>query len=108
MAKHEEAFSVPLVLADAVRIGKEAVEDIGWRVLDQRQDGLRCRVAWSIFSTTWPITVTMVCSGNADGSATILLSASNFGFGPVQAKHVTGPVGTLRNRIELIVARRQE
>ena len=82
---------------------RQAVADLGWRVLDQGPDFVRCKeVASSGISFTWPAEIQVVAESEEPGVTTVYLDGKIFGLGPIQKGHLQGQMGNLRNRIELL------
>lgn len=87
----------------ALTLCRQAVADLGWRVLDQGPDFVRCKeVAVSGLSFTWPAEVQLVVESDEPGVSTVYLDGKIFGLGPIQKGHLQGQMGNLRNRIELL------
>lgn len=91
----------------ALALCRQAVADLGWRVLDQGPDLIRCKeVAVSGFSFNWPAEIQLVVESEAPGVSTVYLDGKIFGLGPIQKSHLQGQMGNLRNRIELLASQR--
>jgi hypothetical protein len=103
--KHNDSFELPASAAELETACREAVAEIGWRILDQGQGRIRCKeVASSGMSFTWPAEVEIVISGGPS-STRVDLNGTVFGLGPIQGNHLRGQMGNLRNRIELAAGR---
>jgi hypothetical protein len=89
----------------ALTLCRQAVADLGWRVLDQGPDFIRGKeVAASGLSFTWPAEVQLVVESEEPGVTTVYLDGKIFGLGPIQKGHLQGQMGNLRNRIELLAS----
>jgi len=82
-----------------MRLCREAVASIGWRVLESGRTRLRCKeVSVQSTSFNWPAEVTIELTTD-EPNTIITLNGSIFGFGPIQSGHLEGQVGNLSNRI---------
>ncbi len=102
--KVEDRIDANISAENAISICRKVVAEIGWRILDQSENRIRCKeVAVSGVSYNWPAEVEIIISSSSSSSATIFLNGSIFGFGPIQKGHLQGQIGNLRNRIEIAV-----
>ena len=102
--KVEDRIDTNISAENAISICRKAIAEIGWRVLNQSENRIRCKeVAVSGVSFNWPAEVEIIISSSSPSSATIFLNGSIFGFGPIQKGHLQGQIGNLRNRIEIAV-----
>lgn len=97
MSKHQEIFQIPLPPEQAKNLCGHALASLGHKYADLGY-GYSCGEDFQ-FGFTWPVTMTVIVNRGDVGSE-ITISGSNFGFGPIQSRHVRGKVVTLRQRIE--------
>ena len=106
MSKYREEFNLSLSLDDSLRVCREAVADIGWRVMEQTATRLTCKeVTPQVTSFTWAAKVEILLSNDRPNETRVVLDSSIFGFGPIQSGHLKGQVGNLRNKIELAASK---
>ena len=102
--KVEDRIDTEVSAENAISFCRKAVAEVGWRILDQSQNRIRCKeVAVSAISFNWPAEVEIIIFSNGPSSTTIFLNGSIFGFGPIQKGHLQGQIGSLKNRIEIIM-----
>lgn len=102
MASHRSELSVNLPQTASLAACREAIARLGWRVASQDELGVVCEeVLQGGLSFTSPVRVEIRLAGGTDGPTRVFLSASNFGFGPIQANHVRKQVQALGEQIEV-------
>lgn len=102
--KLSDQVVLDLPLSESLLICRKVVVDLGWRVMEQTDNSIRCKeVAPHVVSFTWPAEVDIVLSSTSQSQTAIDMHAKIFGFGPVQKGHLQGQLGNLRNRIELSI-----
>ncbi len=100
MSKFGATITVPLALADALAVCKEACSHGGWRVIDGTSTSLRCTEAQTnAFGFTNPVQATVSLRSDGRASTTLEIHGSNYGFGPIQSRHVRTQVEGLGQRI---------
>jgi hypothetical protein len=106
MSKHNEMFTLTLGITGAAQACREAVAELGWRVLELGETRMVFKQAPSgEFLGTAPARVEVELKADSSDKTTIEAKGSNFGFGPLQSGHVRGEVRNLRNRVELAAKR---
>jgi hypothetical protein len=100
MSKHREEFSLPLPVPACLAACERAASSPGWRITERQAAGLVClEASQAAFGFTNPATVSITLA-DAGGATRVTLSASNFGFGPMQSSHVREQAQRLRGQIE--------
>jgi hypothetical protein len=95
-----EEFVVNVTKDKAKLACKNAVAQLGWRIMKENTDSMVCKeVAAQSTSFTWPAEVTISIFGNTEDTK-IVLNGSIMGFGPVQSGHLKGQIGRIKNLIE--------
>lgn len=101
-SKYRSELDLHTAVGDAMIACREAVRDLGWRILEQSETCLVCKeVTPCVTSLTWAAQVEIILTGGSADITKVTLNGSIFGFGPIQSGHLRGQVGSLRNRIEL-------
>ena len=101
MPNHADKFLAPLALDQVIMVCREAIASVNWRVLEQGTNRLKCK-EFAIQSTsfTWPAEVEIILFPHPKGTV-IAMNGTIFGWGPIQASHLKGQMGNLKNRIEI-------
>lgn len=100
MSRHQEDLVLPLTLAECMAACERAASSPGWRIPEGSAVSLQCtEAAPAAFGFTNPVQVSIGLT-EGDASTRVTLSASNFGFGPFQSKHVKERTRRLRSLIE--------
>ena len=102
MSNFKAELDLPYSLTSVERACHEAVTELGWLVLDQRDNVLVCKehIAFTCCSTHYPAHVEIVWMQDG-GNTRITLNGSIFYGGPIQNKHLKEQVENLKNRIEI-------
>ena len=101
MPNHADKFLTPLALDQVIMVCREAIASVNWRVLEQGTNRLKCKeVAIQSTSFTWPAEVEIILFPHPKGTV-IAMNGTIFGWGPIQASHLKGQMGNLKNRIEI-------
>ena len=101
MPKFSDEFVISCTMEKAMELCKNAVAQLGWKVLNQTSSSITCKeVTSQATSFTFPVEVTISLS-NANNEMKIILDGTIFGLGPIQSGHLKGQVGRLRNIIEV-------
>ncbi|HEV2901370.1 MAG TPA: hypothetical protein VGX71_26715 [Pseudaminobacter sp.] len=108
MSRHEEELMLQLSLAESLSACDRAASGSGWRVTARQATSIRCiETSQNAFGFTNPAQVTIALTETGD-STRVMLSASNFGFGPIQSKHVREQAKQLSRQIETEASRSVE
>jgi hypothetical protein len=102
MSKYNEDFNVNLSVEELMVVCKEVVANLGWAVLGQSQNTIKCKETgkFDINKANFFAEVEIILSANA-GNTKISLNGSVFGMGPFASKHILGEVKKLRNMIDV-------
>ena len=79
---------------------KEAIAQLGWKIIKQSSSFIKCIEPISGVSFNWATRIEVSWQENGS-SLKIRLNGSIAGFGPIQSNHLKGQIGNLHNRIEL-------
>lgn len=99
MSRHEESFQIPLSPEQAKALCGQAIASLSLPIQSDLGYGFSCAETFQ-FGFTWPVTMTVIIDHGDPGMSRITIGATNFGFGPIQGRHVKGRVSALRQRIE--------
>lgn len=98
MSSHEETFPLPLPPDQAKNLCGHALVSLGLPLNDL---GYGYSTAETFqFGFTWPVTMTVIIHQVDSGNSSVTIGGNNFGFGPIQSRHVRNKVQGLRQRIE--------
>jgi zinc ribbon protein len=75
----------------------------GYRLLEQRPDTLVLGEPFKLLSFTWPGKITITCQPEAS-TVTANFTITNFGFGPIQTRHVNTQLELLLTALSRIEA----
>jgi len=101
MSRRKDEFFVELPKAEALDACKNAIAQIGWRIMEESPECITIKeVAIQSTSYNWPakIGITMESGGSR---TKVFLKGSVFGFGPIQSGHLKGQMGRFRNLLEV-------
>ncbi len=106
MSRRKDAFLISVDMTEAMKICRDAVASTGWLILDQNETGITIKEpgAINLNQGTWSVTLKIECVHEAGGTM-VSMEGKNFGFGPIQSKHVAGQIGRFRNLVELASAK---
>jgi phage shock protein PspC (stress-responsive transcriptional regulator) len=92
-----------LTPADALRLCCDATATLGLKIAEPNSTPLIVKQSLNLLSTGSPVTLTITFTSSSDGTV-IHLEGANFGWGPLQNKHVKESVDTFRNQLESMIA----
>jgi hypothetical protein len=108
MSSHNEEFTLHLSMPECHAACERAASSPGWRITDRQATFIVCVETPQVaMGFTNPAQVTIALD-NAGSSTHVTLTASNFGFGPFQSKHVREQAQRLRRQIEAEASRPTE
>jgi hypothetical protein len=104
MSSHSEEFTLHLSMAGCQAACERAASSHGWRITERQATSIVCvETPQGAMGFTNPAQVTIAMT-NAGSLTHVTLSASSFGFGPFQSKHVREQTQRLRRQIEAEVS----
>lgn len=104
MSKYNDELSVNLSVDDSMDICKTVIAKLGWAVLEQSTNRIRCKETgkFDINKANFFADIEIILNTGVDNTK-INLYGSVFGMGPFASKHILGEVQKLKNMIEVEV-----
>jgi hypothetical protein len=100
MSKHQAEFHLDRPLAESLAACEAAAQQLGWRIVQRDATGLTCEeVQHSIVSFGSPVRAEIRLVSLVPERTNITIAGSNFGFGPLQPRHVKAQVEVLVREI---------
>jgi hypothetical protein len=102
MSKYNEKLNVNLPEKNVMEICKSVIAKLGWAVLDQSQNNIKCKETgkFDINKANFFAVVEIILRESNDNTE-INLNGSVFGMGPFASKHILGEVTKVKNMIEV-------
>lgn len=101
MSKYNDNLKLNSSLEDAKRICKHAILQLGWNVLEESSNSISCKEETpNLTSFTFAAKIKLLLIAHQN-SVTIEIQGSILGFGPIQAGHLKGQIGKLKNAVEV-------
>lgn len=100
VSSHHLELTLELPLTESLAVCERAASRPGWRITHRDVASIRCiEASQNAFGFTNPAQVTIMLDRSGEATR-ISLSVSNFGFGPIQSRHVKEQAKLLTQQIE--------
>jgi hypothetical protein len=103
LSKAASTLTLPgLTTDDALKLSRQVVADLGWKIEAEDAQGLVIKEYIEAYGVSMvnPVKIKLRVEGTT-AAVIISLATSNFGFGPIQNRHVEGQTLAFRNRLRL-------